>query len=262
MLLVIEVITGVLITIGVLFIFLPFTFSMFHALHEFTYVYCTRFPLILTIAIGFSILILTSIDVLVGKIVCTLSIFYTMCPFTFVFITIKPLMDTITPYLIVSPFTHIAIIFLTFPYTETIFRSLYPFTIINFSTCPCINTFPMRFIVQESTSIYVSIFIKHISLTISFIIKPFTLIYLPIVIDQYALSFTFSCLFAYQTFICSMFINFYSKIFMVFEGYVCENIRKHLIIRCYGNSVRVYFLQCRFPFLFIGAGFGISSWLS
>jgi hypothetical protein len=72
---IIHILSLILIWFRIFFFFLPFTFTVFHSLFEFTCIYSSSFPSILSVTIWFSFLIHTYKDILIGKNISTLSLF-------------------------------------------------------------------------------------------------------------------------------------------------------------------------------------------
>jgi hypothetical protein len=109
---------------------LPDTFTLLHTLHKNARIHVPVSPLVLSISVSFSIVVLTKIGISITKGVSSLPMPQTVLPLTFILITVCPLMDSITVRLVLDPLADIRVATRATPDAVAVLDALDPLAVI------------------------------------------------------------------------------------------------------------------------------------
>jgi len=154
----------------------PLAFAVLHSTFKFANVYRRIFPFVLSETVWFALLILTSVNVTVGKDVRALTVLQAEFPFALISISILPLVHAVPIRFRLKPFTDVGVTEDAFPDALTLFQSLLPLAFVHFTIEPNVDTFAVRFVVFEFTLILVAVGITFNPSAIPIIIEPLALV--------------------------------------------------------------------------------------
>ena len=147
MLHVIEEVTIILITVWSL-IFLPLASSIFYSVCEVANIAGPVLPLVVSLSVGFTELVLTCVRVTILVTVASLTVFETSIPLSLIAISIFPLVHTVAVDLTFLPLSDIGITIRALPDSKTLLDAGRPFSIVYLTIRPGESAFPVYFIIQ------------------------------------------------------------------------------------------------------------------
>jgi hypothetical protein len=175
-------------------LFTPATFAMFHSVFEVSHIVGAVFPLVLSEPVRFAELVLTGVDVTVGKYVCALSRFQAVGPLAFISVSIFPLMNSVSVSFGGSPLTYIGVSEDTLPNALAFFEASPPFAFVDFPISPGVKSLSMRLIAHEFAFIFVAVGVAFHSTPVPGVTRPLPFVNSSLSVnhDSHSRAFTFS----------------------------------------------------------------------
>ena len=206
----------------------PNSFTRFHAIFKYTWVWVPIDPTILSVASSFTVVVLTQINVSICKCIGPLAMSQCKLPFTLISVPVWPLMNTVTMRLVFMPLSNIRITIISFPNTIAMFLPYRPLPIVCFSICPCIEAFSTDFTIIVISQVLVTVTEFFISLAITKITQPTSFINSSIFIATYTEAVTL--FFNYLTPVDGVSVAFNMKVLGLFKQVEIKKIGLHIVV--------------------------------
>ena len=206
----------------------PPALSELHPVLEIAHIVAPVLPLVLSEAVWLPLLVLTSIDISVGKDVSTLTVLQAVGPLSFIPVAVFPLVDPVAIGLARSPLSNVRVAKDTLPDALALFQSSAPLSLVYLTVCPSVEAFSVGFVVGELAFILVAITVALHAAAIAGVTAPLPFVYTGFAVDHYSHAVAFA--FGEFAPVHGIVVFLEAEVLALLEDFVVEDDRFHLVL--------------------------------